>query len=71
MANKITMPSQLRLRYNSTDAEGKARLRSKVYNNVKNDALDEDLFKTAKLIESLGEEKIAEIYRVDTAELTE
>lgn len=65
--------SSLRLRFNCglDEQTQKTIIRSKTYGSVKPNALSDDMFDVAKIIESLQEHTLMEVARIDNSTLSE
>lgn len=70
--NIINQSSRVRLRFiDSVDGEGKEKLVSKTYSNVKGDADDSDIYAVAVDMAGLQTKSLKTVVRIDEKELAE
>lgn len=68
----VKEPSSLRLKFNhGNDDNGKAIIKTKSYQNVKAQALSDDLYAVAKSLAGLQEYDLFEVARLDNTSLSE
>jgi len=70
--NIINQSSRVRLRFvDGVDGEGREKLVSKTYSNVKADAVDEDVYAVAVDMSGLQTKPLKTVVRTDEKELVE
>ncbi|QUH19030.1 DUF1659 domain-containing protein [Alkaliphilus sp. B6464] len=70
--NIINQSSRVRLRFiDSVDGEGREKLVSKTYSNVKGDADDSDIYAVAVDMAGLQTKSLKTVVRIDEKELAE
>jgi len=70
--NIMNQSSRVRLRFvDSVDGEGRERLVSKTYSNLKPDAMDEDVYAVAADLSVLQTKPLKTVVRTDEKELME
>lgn len=68
----MNQSSRVRLRFvDSVDGEGREKLVSKTYSNIKSDAVDEDVYEVAVDMSVLQTKPLKTVVRTDEKELTE
>ncbi len=70
--NIINQSSRVRLRFiDGLDGEGREKLSSRTYSNLKTDAVDEDVYAVAVDMAGLQEKPLKTVVRTDEKELVE
>lgn len=70
--NIVNESSRVRLRFvDSVDGEGREKLVSKTYSNLKPDAVDEDVYEAAVDMSTLQTKTLKTVVRTDEKELVE
>ena len=69
MVNEMKNPSSLIIKLDLGMVDGKTKVKSKTFSNVKHNASNEDVYEVASAIESLQQYPVLEIAKIDNTTL--